>query len=157
MKYLDTSHWGLSVNSLISCYGVVIEILAIVCNIIVTVCVCVCVCNREEWQWLQALSSLEESLEMDQDVQSAPHRLLQDLRSAAKDLMAHMNIPVSQVSTHPSTQPSIHPEFHPSINSSIPSVHPSVHPSITANMYCRLGGMRLCQRFQRLLMGMGCL
>ncbi|XP_019902065.2 ankyrin repeat and fibronectin type-III domain-containing protein 1 isoform X2 [Esox lucius] len=52
--------------------------------------------SREEWQWLQALSSLEESMEMDQDVQSAPHRLLQDLRSAAKDLMAHMNIPVSQ-------------------------------------------------------------
>ncbi|XP_070304434.1 ankyrin repeat and fibronectin type-III domain-containing protein 1 [Salvelinus sp. IW2-2015] len=56
-----------------------------------------CNVSREEWQWLQALSSLEESLEMDQDVQSAPHRLLQDLRSAAKDLMAHMNIPVSQV------------------------------------------------------------
>ncbi|XP_045065619.1 ankyrin repeat and fibronectin type-III domain-containing protein 1 [Coregonus clupeaformis] len=55
-----------------------------------------CNVSREEWQWLQALSSLEESLEMDQDVQSAPHRLLQDLRSAAKDLMAHMNIPVSQ-------------------------------------------------------------
>ena len=72
---------------------------------------CLRVCIREEWQWLQALSSLEESLEMDQDVQSAPHRLLQDLRSAAKDLMAHMNIPVSQVSTHPS----IHPPILPSI------------------------------------------
>ncbi|KAL0984354.1 hypothetical protein UPYG_G00140370 [Umbra pygmaea] len=55
-----------------------------------------CNVSREEWQWLQALSSLEESMEMDQDVQSAPHCLLQDLRSAAKDLMAHMNIPVSQ-------------------------------------------------------------
>ncbi|KAJ7984530.1 hypothetical protein DPEC_G00355760 [Dallia pectoralis] len=52
--------------------------------------------SREEWQWLQALSSLEESAEMDQDVQSAPHRLLLDLRSAAKELMAHMSIPVSQ-------------------------------------------------------------
>ncbi|XP_026206829.1 ankyrin repeat and fibronectin type-III domain-containing protein 1 isoform X1 [Anabas testudineus] len=49
--------------------------------------------SREEWQWLQALSSLEESLEMDHDVQSAPHRLLQDLRSAIKDLMAHINVP----------------------------------------------------------------
>ncbi|XP_046888294.1 ankyrin repeat and fibronectin type-III domain-containing protein 1 [Hypomesus transpacificus] len=55
-----------------------------------------CNVSREEWQWLQALASLDESLEMDQDVQSAPHRLLQDLRSAATDLMAHMNIPVSQ-------------------------------------------------------------
>ncbi|KAJ8245800.1 hypothetical protein GJAV_G00260450 [Gymnothorax javanicus] len=52
--------------------------------------------SREEWQWLQALSCLEESLEMDQDVQSAPHRLLQDLRSACKELIAHINIPASQ-------------------------------------------------------------
>lgn len=54
-------------------------------------------CPREEWQWLQALSSLDEMLEMDQDVQSAPHRLLQDLRSAIKDLMAHINVPGNQV------------------------------------------------------------
>eukprot|EP00064_Thunnus_orientalis_P007862 superscaffoldBa00000897_g7884 len=53
--------------------------------------------SREEWQWLQALSSLEESLEMDHDVQSAPHCLLQDLRSAIKDLMAHINVPGNQV------------------------------------------------------------
>uniref|UniRef100_A0A8C4ELN8 Ankyrin repeat and fibronectin type-III domain-containing protein 1 n=1 Tax=Dicentrarchus labrax TaxID=13489 RepID=A0A8C4ELN8_DICLA len=53
--------------------------------------------SREEWQWLQALSSLEESLEMDDEVQSAPHRLLQDLRSALKDLMAHINVPGNQV------------------------------------------------------------
>ncbi|XP_076616806.1 ankyrin repeat and fibronectin type-III domain-containing protein 1 isoform X2 [Chaetodon auriga] len=52
--------------------------------------------SREEWQWLQALSSLEESLEMDHEVQSAPHRLLQDLRSAIKDLMAHINVPGNQ-------------------------------------------------------------
>ncbi|KAM7370905.1 hypothetical protein PAMP_010415 [Pampus punctatissimus] len=52
--------------------------------------------SREEWQWLQALSSLEESLEMDHDVQSAPNRLLQDLRSAIKDLMAHINVPGNQ-------------------------------------------------------------
>lgn len=54
---------------------------------------------REEWQWLQALSSLDESLEMDNDVQSAPHRLLQDLRSAIKDLIAHINVPGNQVRT----------------------------------------------------------
>ncbi|KAI9536640.1 hypothetical protein NQZ68_031714 [Dissostichus eleginoides] len=53
--------------------------------------------SREEWQWLQALSSLEEAIEMDNEEQSAPHRLLQDLRSAIKDLMAHINIPGNQV------------------------------------------------------------
>uniref|UniRef100_A0A8C6ST33 Fibronectin type-III domain-containing protein n=1 Tax=Neogobius melanostomus TaxID=47308 RepID=A0A8C6ST33_9GOBI len=31
-----------------------------------------CNVSREEWQWLQALSSLDESLEMDHDIQSAP-------------------------------------------------------------------------------------
>lgn len=54
-------------------------------------------CFREEWQWLQALSSLEESVEMDHEVQSAPHHLLKDLRTAIKDLMAHINMPGSQV------------------------------------------------------------
>ncbi|KAM8836285.1 ankyrin repeat and fibronectin type-III domain-containing protein 1 isoform 3-T5 [Spinachia spinachia] len=48
--------------------------------------------SREEWQWLQALSSLEEASEMDQEEQSAPHRLLQDLRGAIKDLTAHINV-----------------------------------------------------------------
>lgn len=65
-----------------------------------------CASFREEWQWLQALSSLEESLEMDHDVQSAPHRLLQDLRGAIKDLMAHINVPGNQVRI--SSEPSRH-------------------------------------------------
>ncbi|XP_023196155.1 ankyrin repeat and fibronectin type-III domain-containing protein 1-like isoform X1 [Xiphophorus maculatus] len=52
--------------------------------------------SREEWQWLQALSCLDEALEMDQDVQSAPHRLLHDLRGAVRDLMAHINVPGNQ-------------------------------------------------------------
>uniref|UniRef100_A0AAV2LAA5 Ras-associating domain-containing protein n=1 Tax=Knipowitschia caucasica TaxID=637954 RepID=A0AAV2LAA5_KNICA len=56
-----------------------------------------CNVSREEWQWLQALTSLDETIEMDQDVQSAPHRLLQDLRCAIKDLMAHINVPGNQV------------------------------------------------------------
>lgn len=64
--------------------------------------ICVC-CFREEWQWLQALSSLEESVEMDHEVQSAPHRLLQDLRTAIKDLMAHINVPANQVRVSPKT------------------------------------------------------
>nr|XP_023674981.1 ankyrin repeat and fibronectin type-III domain-containing protein 1-like isoform X2 [Paramormyrops kingsleyae] len=54
--------------------------------------------SREEWQWFQALRCLEEALEMDQDVQSGPHQFLQDLRSACKELMSHINIPVSQAS-----------------------------------------------------------
>ncbi|CAB1443949.1 unnamed protein product, partial [Pleuronectes platessa] len=52
--------------------------------------------SREEWQWLQALSCLDESLEMDQDRQSAPHRLLKELRNAIKGLMAHINVPGNQ-------------------------------------------------------------
>ncbi|KAJ8347215.1 hypothetical protein SKAU_G00286160 [Synaphobranchus kaupii] len=52
--------------------------------------------SREEWQWLQALSCLEESLEMDQDVQSAAHHFLQDLRRACWELMAQLNIPAGQ-------------------------------------------------------------
>lgn len=67
-------------------------------------CVLYICCFREEWQWLQALSSLEESLEMDNDVQSAPHRLLQDLRSAIKDLMAHINVSGNQVSMRPGSK-----------------------------------------------------
>lgn len=62
-----------------------------------------CVSPREEWQWFQALRCLEEALEMDQDVQSGPHQFLQDLRSACKELMSHMNIPVSQVRASPRT------------------------------------------------------
>ncbi|RXN02234.1 ankyrin repeat and fibronectin type-III domain-containing 1-like protein [Labeo rohita] len=52
--------------------------------------------SREEWQWLQSLSSLEDSAKVCDDVQSAPHRLLLDLRTAAKDLLAHINIPNHQ-------------------------------------------------------------
>ncbi|XP_072311694.1 ankyrin repeat and fibronectin type-III domain-containing protein 1 [Eucyclogobius newberryi] len=56
-----------------------------------------CNVSREEWQWLQALSSLDETIEMDHDIQSAPHRLVQDLRSAIKDLMTYINVPGNQV------------------------------------------------------------
>ncbi|XP_052452578.1 ankyrin repeat and fibronectin type-III domain-containing protein 1 isoform X1 [Carassius gibelio] len=49
--------------------------------------------SREEWQWLQSLSSLEDSAKVCDDVQSAPHRLLLDLRSAAKDLLGYINVP----------------------------------------------------------------
>nr|XP_057916973.1 ankyrin repeat and fibronectin type-III domain-containing protein 1 isoform X1 [Doryrhamphus excisus] len=49
--------------------------------------------SREEWQWLQALSSLEDPMETDTSLQSGPQHLLRDLRGAIKDLMAHINVP----------------------------------------------------------------
>ncbi|XP_041938005.1 ankyrin repeat and fibronectin type-III domain-containing protein 1 isoform X3 [Alosa sapidissima] len=52
--------------------------------------------SRGEWEWLQAVRSIEEAHEMAADEQSAPHRLLQDLRSAARDLLSHMNISKKQ-------------------------------------------------------------
>ncbi|XP_077075368.1 ankyrin repeat and fibronectin type-III domain-containing protein 1 isoform X2 [Siphateles boraxobius] len=52
--------------------------------------------SREEWQWLQSLSSLEDSAQVCADAQSAPHRLLLDLRTAAKDLLSYINIPNHQ-------------------------------------------------------------
>ncbi|KAG1944500.1 ankyrin repeat and fibronectin type-III domain-containing protein [Pimephales promelas] len=52
--------------------------------------------SREEWQWLQSLSSLEDSAQVCGDAQSAPHRLLLDLRTAAKDLLGYINIPNHQ-------------------------------------------------------------
>ncbi|XP_048029749.1 ankyrin repeat and fibronectin type-III domain-containing protein 1 isoform X3 [Megalobrama amblycephala] len=52
--------------------------------------------SREEWQWLQSLSSLEDSAQVCADAQSAPHRLLLALRTAAKDLLGYINIPNHQ-------------------------------------------------------------
>ncbi|XP_067291110.1 ankyrin repeat and fibronectin type-III domain-containing protein 1 isoform X2 [Pseudorasbora parva] len=52
--------------------------------------------SREEWQWLQSLSSLEDSAQVCADAQSAPHRLLLDLRTAAKDLLGYINVPNHQ-------------------------------------------------------------
>ncbi|XP_017209464.1 ankyrin repeat and fibronectin type-III domain-containing protein 1 isoform X2 [Danio rerio] len=52
--------------------------------------------SREEWQWLQSLTSLEDSAKVCEDAQSAPHRLLLDLRTAAKELLAYVNIPNQQ-------------------------------------------------------------
>lgn len=52
---------------------------------------------REEWQWLQTLGCLQKSGEMGQDAQATTHRLQDELRTAIKDLMAHINTPGSQV------------------------------------------------------------
>ncbi|KAL2078456.1 hypothetical protein ACEWY4_026141 [Coilia grayii] len=52
--------------------------------------------SRAEWQWLQAVRSIEEAHEMAADEQSAPHRLLQDLRCATRELLSHMNISKKQ-------------------------------------------------------------
>ncbi|XP_037134366.1 uncharacterized protein LOC119138444 isoform X1 [Syngnathus acus] len=52
--------------------------------------------SREEWQWLRALGFLEEPMETEAGVQSGPRPLLDDLRSAIKDLVAHINVPGNQ-------------------------------------------------------------
>lgn len=54
-------------------------------------------CFREEWQWLQTLSCLQKSGEMGQDAQTTTHCLQDELRTAIKELMAHINMPGSQV------------------------------------------------------------
>lgn len=54
-------------------------------------------CFREEWQWLQTLACLQKSGEMGPDTQPATHRLQDELNTAIKDLMAHINLPGSQV------------------------------------------------------------
>lgn len=57
-------------------------------------------CFREEWQCLQTLGCLQESAETGQDTQPTTHRLQDELRTAIKDLMAHINMPGSQVRVH---------------------------------------------------------
>lgn len=56
------------------------------------------VCSfREEWQWLQARSCPQNSGETGQDAHAPTHRLQEELRTAIKDLMAHINMSGSQV------------------------------------------------------------
>ncbi|XP_077482639.1 ankyrin repeat and fibronectin type-III domain-containing protein 1 isoform X1 [Stigmatopora argus] len=53
--------------------------------------------SSDEWQWLQAVNSLEEPMETEPgSVQSAPRPLLHDLCSAIKDLIAQINVPGNQ-------------------------------------------------------------
>ncbi|KAI4904977.1 hypothetical protein NFI96_004218 [Prochilodus magdalenae] len=60
--------------------------------------------SREEWQWLQSVRSLEDTEDICADEQSAPHRLLLELRNAAKELLGRINIPNNQLE-HPHTVP----------------------------------------------------
>ncbi|XP_069036950.1 ankyrin repeat and fibronectin type-III domain-containing protein 1 isoform X3 [Lepisosteus oculatus] len=52
--------------------------------------------SREEWEWLLSLGSLEDTVATEQRVHSPQQLFLQDLRSAAMELMTHINIPVNQ-------------------------------------------------------------
>ncbi|XP_035386321.1 ankyrin repeat and fibronectin type-III domain-containing protein 1 isoform X2 [Electrophorus electricus] len=52
--------------------------------------------SREEWQWLRSVRSLDDTQKLCADEQSAPHRLLLELRHAAKELLRHINIPNNQ-------------------------------------------------------------
>ncbi|XP_043945255.1 ankyrin repeat and fibronectin type-III domain-containing protein 1-like [Protopterus annectens] len=47
--------------------------------------------SRDEWEWLQNLNNMKESLPTDQDLKSSPN-FLQDLKVAVKDLMSQINI-----------------------------------------------------------------
>lgn len=46
---------------------------------------------------MKTLACLQKSGETGQDTQTATHRLQDELRTAIKDLMAHINLPGSQV------------------------------------------------------------
>ncbi|XP_072535282.1 ankyrin repeat and fibronectin type-III domain-containing protein 1 isoform X2 [Salminus brasiliensis] len=52
--------------------------------------------SREEWQWLQSVRSLEDTEVVCADEQSAPQRLLLELRNAAKELLGRINISNNQ-------------------------------------------------------------
>ncbi|MGH0121481.1 UNVERIFIED_CONTAM: hypothetical protein FKN15_023779 [Acipenser sinensis] len=52
--------------------------------------------SREEWEWLQNLSSLDDSVLAEQNAESPQNLILQDLRAAARELMGQINIPVNQ-------------------------------------------------------------
>ncbi|MGH0117117.1 UNVERIFIED_CONTAM: hypothetical protein FKN15_030962 [Acipenser sinensis] len=52
--------------------------------------------SREEWEWLQNLSSLDDTVLAEQNAESPQNLILQDLRAAARELMGQINIPVNQ-------------------------------------------------------------
>ncbi|XP_053493927.1 ankyrin repeat and fibronectin type-III domain-containing protein 1 isoform X3 [Ictalurus furcatus] len=52
--------------------------------------------SREEWQWLQAVRSLDDTKDVYAKEENAAHRLLLELRSAAYDLLGRINIPNNQ-------------------------------------------------------------
>ncbi|XP_041433496.1 ankyrin repeat and fibronectin type-III domain-containing protein 1 isoform X2 [Xenopus laevis] len=49
--------------------------------------------SREEWEWLQTLASVEDSIANEQDTESCQNLLLEELRTAVKELMNQVNIP----------------------------------------------------------------
>ncbi|XP_075035574.1 ankyrin repeat and fibronectin type-III domain-containing protein 1-like isoform X4 [Mixophyes fleayi] len=52
--------------------------------------------SREEWEWLQTLANVDEPITGEQDSDSSPNLLLQELRTAVKDLMSQVNIPLQE-------------------------------------------------------------
>ncbi|XP_076842957.1 ankyrin repeat and fibronectin type-III domain-containing protein 1 isoform X2 [Brachyhypopomus gauderio] len=52
--------------------------------------------SREEWQCLRSVRSLDDTQQLCADEQSAPHRLLLELRSAATELLGRINITNNQ-------------------------------------------------------------
>ncbi|KAM9305171.1 ankyrin repeat and fibronectin type-III domain-containing protein 1-like [Gastrophryne carolinensis] len=52
--------------------------------------------SREEWEWLQTLASVDEPITSVEDSESCPNLLLQELRTAVKDLMGQIKIPLQE-------------------------------------------------------------
>ncbi|XP_062999407.1 ankyrin repeat and fibronectin type-III domain-containing protein 1-like isoform X1 [Elgaria multicarinata webbii] len=52
--------------------------------------------SREEWEWLQNLASMEEPIPTEQDLETTPNLLLQELQGAIKELMQLVNIPLHE-------------------------------------------------------------
>ncbi|KAG8557691.1 hypothetical protein GDO81_016709 [Engystomops pustulosus] len=52
--------------------------------------------SREEWEWLQTLANVEEPMNNEQDSDSGQNVLLQELRTAVKELMSQVNIPLHE-------------------------------------------------------------
>ncbi|XP_075422530.1 ankyrin repeat and fibronectin type-III domain-containing protein 1-like [Ascaphus truei] len=52
--------------------------------------------SREEWEWLQTLASVDDSIANEQDPESGQILMLEELRTAVKDLMNQVNIPLHE-------------------------------------------------------------
>ncbi|KAM4631720.1 ankyrin repeat and fibronectin type-III domain-containing protein 1-like isoform 2-T2 [Discoglossus pictus] len=52
--------------------------------------------SREEWEWLQTLVSVDDPIANEQDSEGAQNVFLQELRTAVKELMNQVNIPLQE-------------------------------------------------------------
>ncbi|XP_063286649.1 ankyrin repeat and fibronectin type-III domain-containing protein 1-like isoform X1 [Pelobates fuscus] len=52
--------------------------------------------SREEWEWIQTLDNIEESVTNEQDSESSQTLLLQEIKTAVKELTGQVNIPLHE-------------------------------------------------------------